>query len=249
MKRILLLVLVVFSFTATAQKINPWQVTTASQVQSLTKVNRSSSPSTYQLFTLDLATFRSQLVGAPMRGSFNGRTQQEILLPNASGTIERYHVMETPCMEKELADRYPMIKSYAAQGVDDPTAVARFTVTQFGLHSMTFSSGKSTVFIDPYTEDRLHYIVYQKSDLVGGVTNFECLTDETLYLPSSALDRNAFDYNIFNTDDNTLRTYRLAQSCTAEYGNIFCGCRNISSTKSEYSSSNDDYDYPCERRV
>jgi len=224
-------VLVVFSFTATAQKINPWQPTTASQVQSLTKVNRSSSPSTYQLFTLDLATFRSQLVGAPMRGSFNGRSQQEILLPNASGTIERYHVMETPCMEKELADRYPMIKSYAAQGVDDPTAVARFTVTQFGLHSMTFSSGKSTVFIDPYTEDRLHYIVYQKSDLVGGVTNFECLTDEALSLPSSALDRNAFDYSIFNTDDNTLRTYRLAQSCTAEYGNIFAGAGTLAQQK------------------
>jgi hypothetical protein len=66
-----------------------------------------------------------------------------IELPNAAGQLEHFRVIETPIMEPALAIKYPMIKSYAAQGIDDPTAVARFSVTQFGLHSMTLSAQKA----------------------------------------------------------------------------------------------------------
>ena len=232
MKQILLfLVVVVFSFEMTAQRQNPWQIENKQTPESLTKVNRSSTPRAYKIFSLDIQQFKQQLLGAPLRGAFSGRSNHEILLPNAEGIVERYHVMETPIMEKELADKFPMIKSYAAQGVDDPTAVARFSVTQFGLHSMTFSSKTSTTFIDPYTENQAFYIVYKKSDLVANESNFECLTDEGISLPSTELDRNAFEHDIFNTDDNTLRTYRLAQSCTAEYGNIFAGTGTVAQQK------------------
>ncbi|RXR35340.1 T9SS sorting signal type C domain-containing protein [Flavobacterium piscinae] len=232
LKQILLfLVVVVFSFETTAQRQNPWQIENKQTPESLSKVNRSSTPRTYKIFSLDLQEFKQQLTGAPVRGHFSGRSNHEILLPNAEGVVERYHVMETPIMEKELADKFPMIKSYAAQGVDDPTAVARFSVTQFGLHSMTFSSKTSTTFIDPYTENQVFYIVYKKSDLVANESNFECLTDEGISLPSTELDRNAFEHDIFNTDDNTLRTYRLAQSCTAEYGNIFAGTGTLAQQK------------------
>ncbi|WP_396153268.1 reprolysin-like metallopeptidase [Flavobacterium sp.] len=232
MKQILLfLVVVIFSIEMTAQRQNPWQIDNKQTPESLTKVNRSSTPRTYKIFSLDIQQFKQQLLGAPLRGAFSGRSNHEILLPNADGIVERYHVMETPIMEKELADKFPMIKSYAAQGVDDPTAVARFSVTQFGLHSMTFSSKTSTTFIDPYTENQAFYIVYKKADLVANDSNFECLTDEGISLPSTELDRNAFEHDIFNTDDNTLRTYRLAQSCTAEYGNIFAGAGTVAQQK------------------
>ena len=223
MNKIIILIMAFFGFTLSAQKTNPWQQQDESKLTNLQKVNRSSFPKKYQILTLDIETFKTQLIGSPIRGQFSGRSNQIIFLPNASGIMERYHVVETPIMEKELADRFPMIKSYAAQGIDDPTAVARFSVTQFGLHSMTFSTEKSTVFIDPYTTDTQNYIVYQKSDLGGDSQSFECLTDESLSLSTLETDRNNSEYSIFNTDDNTLRTYRLAQSCTAEYGNIFAG--------------------------
>jgi len=232
MKQILLLVVVVvFSLKMTAQRQNAWQIVNKQTTEKLPKVNRSSTPKTYQVFSLNITLFKQQLQGAPIRGSFTGRSSHEILLPNADGVVERYHVMEAPIMEKELEDKFPMIKSYAAQGVDDPTAVARFSVTQFGLHSMTFSSKTSTSFIDPLTENQLYYMVYKKSDLVSNDPNFECLTDEGISLPSTELDRNAFEHDIFNTDDNTLRTYRLAQSCTAEYGNIFAGVGTVAQQK------------------
>ncbi|MEZ4839343.1 reprolysin-like metallopeptidase [Flavobacterium sp.] len=232
LKQILLFfVVVVFSFETTAQRQNPWQIENKQTPESYPKVNRSSVPQEYKVFSLDLQEFKQQLSGAPVRGLFNGRSNHEILLPNAEGVVERYHVMETPIMEKELADKFPMIKSYAAQGVDDPTAVARFSVTQFGLHSMTFSSRTSTTFIDPYTINQQYYIVYKKADLIANDSNFDCLTEEGISLPSTELDRNAFEHDIFNTDDNTLRTYRLAQSCTAEYGNIFAGTGTLAQQK------------------
>lgn len=231
MKKILLFGLFLFCISVTAQKTNPWKISDRTEIATQPKVNRSSFPKNYQILNLNLEAFKSQLVGAPVRGRSQNRSNQEILLPNADGKIERFYVMETPIMEDELAAKFPMIKSYAAQGIDDPTAVARFSVTQFGLHSMTMTAGKSTVFIDPYTEDRANYIVYSKSDLErNSDTNFECLTDD-VRLPSLETDRNVSNYSVFNTDDNTLRTYRLAQSCTAEYGNIFAGTGTLAQQK------------------
>jgi subtilisin-like proprotein convertase family protein len=88
---------------------------------------------------------------------------------------------------------------------------------------MTLSGGKSTVFIDPYTEDRQTYIVYNKASLTKPLNDFECLTKSGVNLPSLTNDRNSNPNQSLNTDDKKLRTYRLAQSCTAEYGNIFAG--------------------------
>lgn len=230
MKKLLLLVTVLCCYEIWSQQ-RIWERADENMPASQVKLNRNSLPKTYRVFRLDLENFKNQLQGAPVRGQFSGRSSHEIMLPGANGEIQKYYVMETPIMEKELAEKFPMIKSYAAQGVDDPTAVARFSVTQFGLHSMTFSAGNSTVFIDPYTEDREYYIVYKKSDLERSSDGFECLTDEPVKLPSSELDRVAFDYSVFNTDDNTLRTYRLALSCTAEYGNIFAGVGTLEQRK------------------
>ncbi|WP_313804729.1 reprolysin-like metallopeptidase [Flavobacterium sp.] len=224
-RKLTLAVLVLFSVTigfAQSQKL--WNLTNENNAANLKKVNRSSFPRDYHLFTLDLETFKNQLIGAPVRGEFQGISNLIIELPNAEGVLEHYRVMETPIMEAPLAAKFPMIKSYAAQGIEDPTAVARFSVTQFGLHSMTLSGAKSTAFIDPYTEDRLTYIVYSKESLQKESNDFSCLTDHGVHLPSLETDRNASSAEMaLHTDDKKLRTYRLAQSCTVEYGNLFAG--------------------------
>lgn len=220
-KTALLITFFLFSAIGFAQS-EIWKKIDEQTVSGLEKVRRNSFPREYQLFNLDLEGFKNQLVGAPVRGAFSGRSKHLITLPNSDGKIERFYVMETPIMEKALADKYPMIKSYAAQGVDNPKSVARFSVTQFGLHNMTFSAGKSADFTDPYTEDRTNYIVYKKSALAGGHQNFECLTAEEVHLPS--LEAESFSENeTFNTNDSKLRTYRLALSCNGQYGAIFDG--------------------------
>lgn len=223
-KQLQLAVLLLFSFSAGfAQSQKLWKTIDENSIASLKKVNRSSIPRNYNLFALDLNSLKSSLVNAPVRGQFEGKSNVIIELPNAKGELEHFRVMETPIMEAALAAKYSMIKSYAAQGVEDPTAVARFSVTQLGLHSMTLSSEESTVFIDPYTEDRQNYIVYNKAALHKAFSDFSCLTDDGIKLPSLTEGRIGSAETALNTDDKKLRTYRLAQSCTAEYGNIFAG--------------------------
>lgn len=138
---------------------------------------------------------------APIRGQFTQRQSNIIIqLPNAEGKLEQFRVLETPIMEPELAAKFPTIKSYVGKGIDDVTATARFSVTEFGLHSMTLSAGKSTAFIDPYTEDTQNYIVYNRASLVGDGQTFECLTNNDVHLPSLENDRRAF--STFRSDTN-----------------------------------------------
>ena len=216
------MILVLISFASFSQSKSIWKPIKEKDVASEAKVKRSSLPRNYELFQLDLNSLKATLGNAPMRDS-NGKSKIIIELPNAEGQIEHYSVVETPCMEAALAAKFPMIKTYAAQGIEDPTAVARFSVTQFGLQSMTLSGEKTTVFIDPYTEDRNNYIIYSKKALVGNGSNFACLTAQGINLPSLDDVQNKNSNTILSTDDKKLRTYRLAQSCNAEYGNIFAG--------------------------
>jgi len=214
---------VFFSFsTAFSQSKSIWTSISENESRSAVKVSRNVVPSTYKLFSLDLQTLKNTLASVPVRGESHGRSNIIIELPNANGQLEHFRVVETPIMEPVLAAKFPMIKSYAAQGVEDPTAIARFSVTQFGLHSMTLSATKSTAYIDPYTVGEQQYIVYNRASLVRPLNDFACLMDDAVALKSLANDRRSKNGRL-DTDDKKLRTYRLAQSCTAEYGNIFAG--------------------------
>ncbi len=195
------------------------------------KVRRSSFPSTYHLFQLNLNQLKSILANAPVLFASTNQSDLIIEFPNAEGNLEKFKVYESSIMDPALEAKFPMIKTYAAQGVDDPTATMRFSVTQFGLHTMSLSGVKSTLFIDPYTTDLITYIVYDKNSLGSDPQGFECLTDDGVNLQS--LQRSSGDGNLTvqNINDQKLRTYRLAQSCTAEYGNIFAGTGTVAQQK------------------
>ncbi|WP_291137795.1 reprolysin-like metallopeptidase [Flavobacterium sp. UBA7663] len=224
MKKLLLIVVLVFSsFVLKAQSKSLWQQIDENSIENQPKVKRASFPQEYKLWKLDVQNFKNQLRNAPVRGEFHGISNVIIQLPNVDGQLESFRVLETPIMEPGLAVKFPTIKSYVGKGIDDVTATARFSVTEFGLHSMTLSAGKSTAFIDPYTEDTQNYIIYNRASLIGDGQSFECLTSEGAHLPSLESDRRANAMFRADTDDRVLRTYRLAQSCTAEYGNLFRG--------------------------
>jgi subtilisin-like proprotein convertase family protein len=232
MKKQLLIIISLLTFVISqAQTSGMWSSINENQYKGIPKVNRSSFPNEYKLFSLNINVLKNRLISAKNRNDSRGISNTIIELPNAEGNLEHYTVYEMPIMEPALAAQFPMIKSYAAQGIEDPTAVARFSVTQLGLHSMTLSGGKSTVFIDPYTEDRQTYIVYNKASLTKPLNDFECLTKSGVNLPSLTNDRNSNPNQSLNTDDKKLRTYRLAQSCTAEYGNLFIGTATTDAAK------------------
>ncbi len=224
---------IVFAFFATTVSLclsaqnELWVKTTADKYINDTKVRRNSIPDKADYYQLNINFLKSQLVGAPIRGQFTGKSPLIISFPTADGKMEQFRVMESPIMHPDLSAKYLMIKTYAAQGIDDPTSTMRFSITPFGLHTMVLSGLHSANYIDPYTTTSNVYMVYDKKSLGANTQNFECLTNEDVALPSLTNEV----AKVLNIDDQKLRTYRLAQSCNAEYGNIFAGTGTLAQQK------------------
>ncbi|MFD0963445.1 reprolysin-like metallopeptidase [Pseudofulvibacter geojedonensis] len=230
-KKLMLLALIIFNSVALFAQDNNryWTKASKEKLSSAKKVHRASQPRTFEVFQLDIEKFKQAIQNAPVRGEFAGRSNVIASFPTPEGTFERFRIAEAPIMEQGLAEKFPMIKSYAAQGIDDPTATMRFTITQFGLHTMTLSGNRNSMYIDPYTDDRLTYMVYDKNSLGQDSQSFECLLDTDIDFPSITGD--VASQQRADTDDQTLRTYRLAQSCTGEYGAIFAGGGTVAQQK------------------
>lgn len=174
------------------------------------KLERDSNPTDYKLFALDLPALQTALAAAPSR--FAGQLSNVIVsFPNPQGQLEKFRIYEASVLHPELAAQFPGIQSYVGKGIDDPTATIRFSVTLFGLHTMTFSGIHGTSYIDPYTKDRKNYMVYSRSMLTTTNT-FQCdVTDR----PEDLVEDPT---NVALLSSNGLfKTYRLAMACTIEY--------------------------------
>ncbi len=229
-KKLLMISGVFFGAALSAQTSGDglWTISNSKTAQG-EKTNRASIPGDYFLAKLDLALLKVKLIHAPVIHSGSGQPLT-LEFPNAQGGFEKFAVYESSIMDPVLEAKFPMIKTYAAQGIDDPTATMRFSVTQFGLHSMVLSGQKSTCYIDPYTTDLVNYIVYDRASLGADPQPFTCLTADNVSLPS--LQKNtAGPVSVQNINDQKLRTYRLAQSCTGEYGAIFMGTGTVAQQK------------------
>ena len=190
-----------------------WEQISQERVSKVQKMERVSTPNQYKLFRLNLPALKEQLLVAPLdtTGDFSNVI---VAFPNPDGKLDHYRIYEAPIMETALADKYPDIKSYIGKGVDDPTATIRFSLTLFGLHTMTTSGDKGTSFIDTHTKDLKDYMVYNKSD-VQTTRNFQCFVDSTSDAPIEGL-RMAIETEQ-RASDGKFRVYRLAMACTIEY--------------------------------
>ncbi|NNG26715.1 MAG: hypothetical protein HKM87_04270, partial [Ignavibacteriaceae bacterium] len=181
-------------------------------------------PQSYRTLELDFQAMQSDLSEAPSEKTVNvNNSTTTIALPLPNGEFTRFKFVESLVMEDELANKFPEIKTYLGQGIDDATASARFDITPTGFHAIIFSIN-GTVYIDPYSMgDNLHYISYYKKDFIPSQKqlNASC---EVLGLESEiALELKELVNNgpaVFSGDE--LRTYRLACAATGEY-TIFHG--------------------------
>jgi hypothetical protein len=179
-------------------------------------------PQQYRVVAANLDALKAQLALAPPEFSQAAQQREAILsLPLPNGGFGRFRIVESPIMEPELAASFPDIKTYVAQGIDDPTAVGRLDQTPHGFHAM-ISSVSGTVFIDPYSrEDVALYISYFKHDFSR--------------MPSSPLAEDiVLERDLEQTNNAAaggipvgpqLRTYRLAVATTGEYTQFHGGTK------------------------
>jgi len=226
MKKSLLLVGTLFLFgIGNAQ--TSWKPANEGGLASLQKTDRANMPTTYALFSTDLAQLKQSLTAAPARTT--GVTSNVIIpFPDAQGKIQHYRVYEASVLQPGIAARHPELKSYVGQGIETPQATIRFSLTNFGLHAMMLTP-QGTVYIDPYTKDLKNYIVYNKVNLAR-TRDFTCnvITAESTPVENGeSAHRSAF------ISDGLLRTYRLAMACTIEYAAFHINAAGVSAGTDE----------------
>ena len=175
-----------------------------------------------RLFDLNILRLKTSLINAPARTTTIKNAAIIIAIPNADGVLEKFNVYESSNMDPALAARYPEIKSYIGIGIENPTATAYFSVSPLGFKSMVIYADQSAVFIEPVSQDLITYTVYKKSDKAASLNKFECkvmATAQNQIATTSTARPNA--------DDGTLRTFRLAMSCTGEYTVYFGGTKAL----------------------
>lgn len=148
----------------------------------------------------------------------------EIELPMPDGTLARFAVVEAPVMAPELAAKFPEIKTYAGQGIDDPQATVRLDLTPQGFHAQVLSP-RGAVYVDPvYHGDTENHVSYYKRDYAKDFDSWNCLVlGRGLSGGSGADTANAGALANKVQSGGMLRTFRLAVACTGEYAAYFGG--------------------------
>ena len=188
-----------------------WTKTSENKLKSNEKMDRDVHPSKFQLFQSDFNALKQLLLSAPMENS-SLTSNLVIQFPDYEGNLNNYKVFEAPVMEKGLSDKFPSIRSYSAQGIDDSSSTLRFSITHFGLHVMSTSGKMGTYYIDTYTKDLNNYIIYSRKD-IQKARSFGCFVQDND--PAIESSR-GYEYQEFVNDGN-FRQYRLAISNTIEY--------------------------------
>jgi hypothetical protein len=193
-----------------------WQDVDSNNIPKMSK--REVVPTSYRMIRLNRAALEEVLRQAPMESVGQSSVKGvQLTLPLPDGTLGRFRIEESPIMAPELAARFPEIKTYRGQGIDDPTTTVRFDVTPTGFHAQLISATE-TVYVDPYANDTSsNYISYRKQD-VGKSRSFSCLFDEGDSVGGKDIsDIRLRVPQIVPSNGQTLRTYRLALAATAEY--------------------------------
>lgn len=174
-------------------------------------------PNKFTVWELNDNLFTNISKAAPVeRVGETGHDYPIMQLPNPNGGVDEYAICLHGIMHPELSAKYPEIKTFMAQNVNNPGVTARLDYTPFGFHAMVLD-GNQTYFIDPLTDQNTGlYQVYFKDDFSKPLQDrmlCETLGENTIE-PTS---------NGNKTNGTTLRKYRLALACTGEYAVAVAG--------------------------
>lgn len=182
-------------------------------------------PTEYRTLKLDVQNLSSALNKVPHEVNLKvHRSNFLISFPLPDNSFATFKIVESPVMHEELALKYPEIKTYLGQGIENhASSRIRFDITPQGFHAIIFTV-EGTIYIDPYSHgDSRYYISYYKRDYVP--TEQQLMLECTLLGADSDLGdhiRQLVTENPFVMIGSQLRTYRLANAATGEY-TIFHG--------------------------
>ncbi len=175
-------------------------------------------PENYHLMQLDTLQMKSALASAPQEFTQNAKAKPLLItLPTPDGGLATFRVQAVQTMAPALADKFPSIKTYGGQGVEDPTVAIRLDYTELGFHAMVLDNNRGHYFIDPaYKNNQTIYLSYYKKDLKKNELFEEGLIQD-INSANSGTSTPQAKPPVAKCIGNQLRTYRAAVACTGEY--------------------------------
>lgn len=175
----------------------------------------------FKALDLNHARLRKLLDAAPNEKAQAARkSPAQIRLPMPDGSFARFSFVEAPVMEAGLAAKFPEIKTYFGQGIDDPDATVRFDLTPAGFHAQILSP-HGAVYIDPaFRGENGWHTSYYKRDYFRA-DDFHCWFSESSPTAGRGAGQGGGLAPLLPAElarsGSNLRTYRLACAATAEY--------------------------------
>lgn len=224
MRRLLLLSLVCGGFTASVHAQNDkdlWKQANESSLSQKAKAefNKHFKPADFRFFSLQEAQLKTNLLNTQSEKAIAvSKSAKTISVPNADGKFEQFRVTESAVMSPKLAAKYPGIKTYIGQGIDDKTASIYFDVTPSGFHAMVVSATKPTYYINPADKASGIYVVNARNE-ADRSAGFKCEMDKAVTTSLGTTSRSSGLTG--NADDGNLRTYDLALCVNGEFSQFF----------------------------
>ncbi|MFN0087470.1 MAG: reprolysin-like metallopeptidase [Blastocatellia bacterium] len=185
------------------------------------------------------------LAGAPVESrSRAGGRLAELPLPLPDGSFVRFRIEESPIMEPSMAERYPEIRTYTGQGLEDPTASMRCDLTPQGFHATVLTRDGSVTIQSTMAGmagmaggvggavggagDPEQYVSYLGKDSQDAAEPVQCEAGEPAdpRLIERQERRGRAPSSAALVTGATLRTYRIAVAANWEYCNTFGGGTN-----------------------
>jgi hypothetical protein len=217
-KKLLILLFTVVTTLSFAQSNIAWKFVNDNKLNISAKQKNKIYSENQKLVYFDAFEFKKSLLNVTAKSLSN--KGKEIVLPNVIGEMERFSVWESSNFDAELQAKFPEIRAYVGRGITDPTATLYFSFSPSGIQTMVMRAGEGSEFIESYANDNFTYVVFDSKTRIKENSTFQCTTkgDSLAKELTTATNRYAKA-----AGTSSLRTFRLALSCTGEYAQFFGG--------------------------
>lgn len=215
MKKFLLIAAIALSASQLSAQKNAWKNVNPESVAQLQKIKNESYSERQQLLQVNVEAIKQKLSGATDK--FSGNQGITVDFPNIDGQLEKFQVWENSNFAPELQAQYPDIRAYIGKAADGSTI--HFSISPSGIQTMVLRPDRTAEFIEPYTKDRLTYVLFDSKTRTPNQLPFNCSTEDRA-VNNGVIEQLGTEAR---SNNQSYKTMRLALSCTGEYGQYHGG--------------------------
>jgi hypothetical protein len=187
---------------------------------------RTWTPTAYSAWQLNLSALSAAIQSAPMEfttAAYYNNTSV-VAIPQPDGRTEDFAIFKVQSCEQAIYDKHPEIRTFAGRSVSNPAKTIRGSITIRGFRLMINEEDKSTSFVEPYLEgNTTYYLAYRVSAVAKdlfpqGLSRGVAPNAPENTLPDVAALATTSGISERSAELVQLKKYRLAVSCTGEFG-------------------------------